>query len=258
MVRRLRGWGRRTAVTVRFPLRTPAAPPLVLTALASAALLALATAVVISPLLRVHTVSWTGPLRLSEDRYLALESACLGQPLFLLSERSLRRSLGLDGRTVHLALHRHLFHTLEVRLESRRAVARIDERTAIDRRGRTLGAEHVLDGLPLLVGFELDAKGDRLVPRGRTVLAVVRQMLEFPSLAPSEVRLDGDDLRLVLADSGSRVRLDAPRVEAEFLKLRIFEQSLGLEPMPAAIDLRFRDQVVVRGGGGRVASRRSR
>ena len=211
-----------------------------------------------APTFRIRAVSWTGPHLPTEERCAAIEAACLGRPLLLLSERALVDALDLDRTRLRLRLRRHLPGTLELRLEPRRAVARLDARTAVDRRGRRLGPEHASSGLPLLQGFALAPDGDRLDPQVRPILAALRELFELPTLAPSEVRLDGEELELVLADSGTRVRLDAAHASEQLLKLRIFEESLGSEPLPAAIDLRFEDQVVVREGGIRHASRRSR
>lgn len=229
-----------------------------LVALSSGLVLAGCALAAHAPWFRVRVVSWTGPLLLSEQRCAAIESACLGRPLLLLSERALLKDLALDGRILRLRMNRHLPGTLELRLEPRRAVARLDARTAIDARGRRLPPEHAVAGLPLLSGFALDANGERLDRGLQPVLDAVRDLFALPTLAPSEVRLSGRNLELVLADSGSRVRLDAGHAAAQLLKLRIFEESLGGEPLPATIDLRFADQVVVRQGGVRHASRRSR
>ncbi len=143
---------------------------------------------------------------------------------------------------------------------SQRAVAQLDAQTAVDADGRLLGVEHVWPGMPLLHGFGLDAKARRLDPAARALLAALVPLFDIPTLAPSAVEWqEPDDVRLVLADSGAKVRLDASRADTELLKLRVFEESLGSEPMPGAIDLRFQDQVVVRnGGGGRNARVRTR
>jgi hypothetical protein len=117
-----------------------------------------------------------------------------------------------------------------------------------------LGSAHLVDGLPELVGFELEANGKRLDPRGRAVLRHVRSLLDTPLLAPSEVRLQGQELELVLADSGTRVRADAATLDSELRKLRILEGSLGDEPLPTSVDLRFRDQIVVRSSEGRTVA----
>jgi cell division septal protein FtsQ len=230
----------------------------VLAALCSGLVLASLALAAHAPPFRVRTVSWTGPLLLPEKRCAAIESACLGRPLLLLSERALLRALDVDERILRLRIGRHLPGTLELRVEPRRAVARLDARTAIDARGRRLGPEHAVAGLPLLTGFALEPSGERLDRDLQPILGAVRELFELPTLAPSEVRLAGRELELVLADSGSRVRLDAAHAADQLLKLRIFEESLGGEPLPAAIDLRFADQVVVREGGIRRASRRSR
>jgi hypothetical protein len=234
--------------------------PLVRAAVASGVLLSMAAAGALSPLLRIRQVTWTGALQAPVDRCTHLESTVLGRPLLFVSEAALRRDFCLDKTPVDLQLQRHLPGNLEVRLVPRRAVAQLDAQTAVDAHGQVLGAEHVWPGLPVLQGFALDSKAQRLAPEARTLLAALVPLFDIPTLAPSTVAWqEPDDLRLVLADSGAEVRLDASHADSELLKLRVFEESLGSAPMPGVIDLRFQDQVVVRnGGGGRNARVRTR
>lgn len=255
-MRQLRAGGRKVRRTSPSPSRWGSR--IVLAALCSGLLLAGLALAAQAPAFRIRAVSWTGPHLPTTDRCAAIEAACLGRPLLLLSERALVDALGLDRASLRLRLRRHLPGTLELRIEPRRAVARLDAATAVDRHGRRLGPEHASAGLPLLQGFALGPKGDRLDPQVRPILAAMRELFELPTLVPSQVRLEGEEIELVLADSGTRVRLDAAQASQQLLKLRIFEESLGSEPLPASIDLRFADQVVVREGGVRHASRRSR
>ena len=255
---------RRTSRRVPAAMRSPAARapfwrlPLVLLALLTSAVTALAAALALSPLLQVRTIVWTGTARIPEARYAALESATLGRPLLLLSERQLRSSLQLDNSTLSLRLRRHLPHTLEARLEPRCAVASLEGRVPLDAEGHVLGAEHAVLGLPKWSGFALDSDGRRLEPTGRALLRAVESLLDSPALVPAEVRRTDDNLEIVLAESGCRARLQPERLEAQLLKLRILVQGLGHDPLPASVDLRFRDQVVVRraSGEGRATSRR--
>jgi cell division septal protein FtsQ len=258
VVRRLRIWGR-SATRIEFPPVSTGALQLVTFAAAGAACIALATLAAMSPLLRVRAVSWTGPIRLPESEYAALETAVLGRPLLLLSERQTQALVAIDNHVLRTRLRRHLPGTLEVRLEPRRSLARLADGAAVDAAGRRLDAAHAVAGLPLLVGFEWNSKGDRLTPEARALLDHIRMLCELPTLAPSEVRLEPEgEMQLVLADSGTRVRLDAARADTQLRKLRVYEEGLGSDPLPAAIDLRFANQIVVRDGGVRRASRRSR
>jgi cell division septal protein FtsQ len=259
VVRRLRGWSPSSAIRVDLPTPRSGALRLVTYAAAGACCVALAAGAAMSPLLRIRAVSWTGPIRLGESAYTPFETAVLGQPLLLLSEARVRRLLSLDNHVLEAQLHRHLPATLEVRLEPRRSLARLADGAAVDAKGRRLDPAHALPGLPLLVGFEWNAKGDRLTPAGLSLLRTVRPLCELPTLAPSEVRLEEDgDLQLVLADSGTRVRLDAARANLQLRKLRVYEEGLGSDPLPGSIDLRFANQIVVRDGGVRRASRSAR
>jgi cell division protein FtsQ len=256
LVLRVRGWVRHVVAPGTVPGRVRRC--FVWAAGASAALLIVLVLLAFSPLLRIRTVSWTGPLRLSEASYRALEEASLGRPLFLVSERALGRTLGLDNRAARLELRRHLPATLEVNLMPRKAIALLDDETPIDAGGRRLAAQHALPGLPHLVGFELDPSGKRLQPHGRELLATLHRLLDVPALCPSEIRLEERELDLVLADTGTRVRLDPAALEPQILKLRVFEESLGSDPLPGSVDLRFQDQIVVREKGTGNARRRSR
>lgn len=251
---RLKPRGGAKRATPRFET-PPWREPLVLTAAATGVSLAVVVALVLSPLLRVQNVMWTGSLRPSDADCAALEAAVLGTPLWLASEAALRQQAKLDNKLSKLTLRRHLPATLEVALRARRAVARLESGEAIDAEGRVLDAEHALPGLPRLEGFELEEGGRRLARRD--LLQAILPLFELPTLAPSRIALrdEGEALELQLADSGSQVRLDTERVNAQLLKLRVFEESLAGEPLPGGIDLRFQDQVVVRDTGGRNARR---
>ena len=233
--------------------------PLVRMAASGGLVLTLAAALALSPWLRVRQVSWTGTLQLDDARCAAVEAQLLGRPLFLVPQAGIAAGLGAGKSQLDIGFHRHIPGNLEVRVRPRHAIAQIAGGVAIDAEGRVLPAEHCLPGLPRLDGFVLDDKGKRLDGAGRTLLAVLAPCFSVPTLSPSAVRCGADGaVELVLADSGSHVRLDAARAETQLLKLRVFEASLGAEPLPGSIDLRFRDQVVVRDGGGRDAKRRSR
>jgi len=223
--------------------------PLVRLAAMSGVAVAVLAAASMSPLCRIRQVTWTG-LESPDADCAVFESAVLGRSLFFLPEVALRQRMGLDKLPVELRLHRHFPATLEVKLEPRCAVAQIDGGVAVDAGGRALGDAHRLAGLPVLEGFALGAGGKRLARADRDILRTLLPLFRLPTLAPSRVRRgDSGELDLTLADSGARVRLDAESADSELLKLRVFEESLGSEPMPRDIDLRFEAQVVVRDEG---------
>jgi hypothetical protein len=258
-VRRTSAKSRSSAAGITRQIDAAWRQPLVRLAASGGLVLTLGAALALSPWLRVRQVTWTGSLQMDDARCAAVESQLLGRPLLLVPQAGLANRLGVDKSQLDIGFHAHLPGTLEVRVRPRRAVGQIGDGVAVDAGGRVLGADHCVPGLPRLEGFALDAKGKRLDARSRSLLAALEPFFAVPTLAPAAVRR-GDDgqVDLVLADSGARVRLDAARAETQLLKLRVFEESLGAEPMPAAIDLRFLDQVVVRDGGGRDAKRRAR
>lgn len=252
----MRRWVRRAAAP--SAARVEARRNLGWIALASGVLALLLVLAAYSPLLRIRTISWTGPLVLSESAYRQLEQASLGRPLYLFSEKSLRRSLAVNSRAVRVRFVRRLPATLEVNLAPRKAIALFDAETALDAQGRRLGAEHALAGLPLLAGFELEPGGKRLVPRDGAVLGTVHGKLSAQGFQAREIRLGKHAVEVALAGSGARVRLDPVGLDEQLEKLRVYEAALGEEPLPANIDLRFAGRVVVRERGVAHASRRAR
>jgi len=236
---------RLTALPVRLAVATGAAV-LVLAALA------------IGPWFRVRAVLWTGPLQVADEDYSRLESMLLGQPLFLLSERGLKSSLP-QSEHLRLRLQRRLPTTLALRLEPRRGVACLADGRVVSDRGRILARVPALEGMPRLVGFECAPDGRALEPASREVLHSLLEVLRDPALVPAVVVWDAstDRLELELAHAGERVWCDAGRAGSQLLKLRILSSSLGAEPLPGWMDLRFADQVVVRTKGGTHAARRS-
>ncbi|MFQ5601365.1 MAG: cell division protein FtsQ/DivIB [Candidatus Krumholzibacteriia bacterium] len=223
-------------------------------ALSGAVVLALGV-LLVSPWLRVRTVVWTGSLQIPDHSCRDFEAASLGQPLFLLPERTLRTRLDLDPVCVRVALRRHLPQTLEICVEPRHAVARTVQGAVLDERGRVLDQPHASAGLPILHGFALGARGDRLDRDGCRLLSALCGGGGAGGLVPTAVRRTGAEVELTLAASGTRVRLLAGRLEEQLEKLRVFEKGLGSAALPPYVDLRFRNQVVVRtdrreGGGG--------
>ncbi len=232
--------------------------PVRLAAASGALLLVLAT-LAIGPWLRVRSVVWTGALQLREADYARLESMLLGQPLFLLPERGLTAALPQSDH-VRLRLRRDLPGRLTLRLEPRQGVACLSDGTVLDEQGRVLLRAPALPGMPRLVGFACTADGRGLEPEGRAVLRSVMDVLQDPALAPAVVTWDAgaDHLELQLANAGERVFCDAGRAASQLLKLRILTRSLETEPLPAWMDLRFADQIVVRTKGGGNGARRGR
>lgn len=204
----------------------------------------------LSPWLRVERVVWTGPVRLAEERYLRFEAASLGNPLLLLSEPQLRATLAGETKDLRIRLRRHLPATLEVRLEPRQARVQVADGLALDARGRVVESP-ALAGLPRLRGFAIQANGKALEAGAARLYRELRPLLEQPSLVPESIELRDDEVLLVLAETGSQVRMDAARAAQQIQKLRVFERSLGEDRFPETIDLRFQDQVVVRAKGGR-------
>jgi hypothetical protein len=222
-----------------------AIPPLVRWAAFQSVLLCLVALVLLSPLLRVRTVVWTGSVPVPDGRYRAVEAASLGRPLALLPERFLHQLLGVDPASVRVALKRHPPGTLEVCMLPRHAVARSEDGVPFDARGRRLDSRHATPGLPVVVGFQHSEASACIREEDAALVASVLAALALPGLAPTRIELQGAELLMTLRGT-TRVRAHATRLEMELRKLALFEHSLGTAEMPPSIDLRYRDQVVVR------------
>ena len=213
------------------------------TVLTSALLVAL-TAFVFSPLVQVQTIVWTGRVTLPESRYVAFEAATLGCSLWLLPEKQLEGMLAADTSVFDFEFRRHPPHTLEVCIQPRDAVARLAGGAVVDPQGRVLDGHPVKD-LPLLVGVTLDAAEGHVDGPAQQLLAALHEHLPTAAVRLREIERRGDEWQLILADTGTRVRVGPRHLSDQIQKLRVYEQSLEQGEMPEAIDLRWRHQIIL-------------
>jgi len=201
----------------------------------------------LSPLFRVTTVVWTGSVALAAQRCESIESSSLGESLLVLPHKRLQGATDPAGR-LQIQFKKHFPNTLEVSVDSRLAVACSDRGEALDASGHVLGSAHADPSLPKLHGFVVT--DGQLGVAGVRVLRALQPLLALPGLRPSDVERDGDDVVLTLARSATRVRVRLAALDAQLTKLRVYEQSLGTGELPGALDLRFRQQVVIGTGAG--------
>ncbi len=221
--------------------------PVLRAAVLSACLVFLCGALLLSPLFRVTTVVWTGSVVLDGPRCTGMERASLGHSLLLLPERLLRAHVD-DSERLTVQFIKHFPNTLEVSVISRLAVAMDDRGVVFDAQGWTVPPRHSDPGLPRLRGFS--THNGRLEPAGVRVLDALEQLRTFPALRVERVERNDEDVAFHLARSRTRVRMRLAALDLQLHKLRLYEESLGAAEMPAVVDLRFRQQVVVRGEAG--------
>ena len=212
-------------------------------ALGSGLVTLLIATTLLSPALRVRTVVWTGGAPIPAGVCRRVEARALGQPLFVLPEKQLRRLIEADVEVV-----RRPPSTLELRSQTPTALAVLPAGHLVRGDGRVTAGDPTT-GLVRLEGIEI-AVGDRVAPPVREFLQALRRELGAGPLSPRRALAQGDEWELWLA-GGNRVRLLATDVEAQLRKLRVFEQGLRHESLPALIDLRFAEQVVGRNAEGR-------
>ncbi len=208
----------------------------------------------LSPLFRVRTVVWTGSVALDAPSCKRIEDATLGQSLLLLPERLLRLATRhRDG--LRVSFEKHFPSTLEIHVVSSLAVAITADGQVVDGRGQVVDAALAEPTLPRLHGFAL--RSGRLETPGVRVLHALEELRTLPALRTERVERDGAEVVFTLARTGTRVRMRIAALDGQLHKLRVYEQSLGTDDLPAHIDLRFRHQVVVRDREEEVRSRGS-
>jgi len=87
------------------------------------------------------------------------------------------------------------------------------------------------------------------------LLQALHEHLPTAAVRLRQIERQEDGWMLTLAETGTRVRVGARRLGEQIEKLRVYEQSLAQGEMPEAIDLRWRDQIILErqpGGGQRV------
>jgi len=225
-------------------------PTVLRAALATTCLFSLLVLFVHSPFVRVRTVVWTGHVTLEENQYKALENSVLGRSIWLLSEKRLSLFLAEDPGVFEVSFRRHVPHTLEICIEPRVAVARLASGEVVDPQGRIVRGVAIED-LPLLQGIDAVPESHRVDATTATLLAALHAHLPTGAVRLRTIERRGDDWLLTLAESGTRVRMRTENVAAQIEKLRVYEQSLSQGEMPRAIDLRWRDQIVLEKEPGR-------
>ena len=161
--------------------------------------------------------------------------------------------LAEDPDVFAFAFRRHPPHTLEVCIQPRDSVARLASGAVLDPQGRVVVGIPLQD-LPLLTGIAPPVEG-RVDELTAHLLQALHQHLPTAAVRLSKIERQEDGWMLTLAETGTYVRVGERGLAAQIEKLRVYEQSLAQGEMPAALDLRWRDQIILErqpGGNQRV------
>ncbi len=235
-----------------FPRQRLARPtPLVRAAAGTGLATCLGALALFSPALQVREVVWAGSLRPEPAHRLGLEAAAHGKPLLLSRDAALRELLQFTPGQVRIDFARHLPGTLQVTVTPIIAAMVLDDGVLLDRQGQVLDASLAVPGLPCLRGFVLDAKRQRLEPEAARQCAALLAGMTRAGLAIAAAERRGDDLVVTLQQSRVEVRFAADDLDTGLRKLSMLLCRFEPADLPARVDLRFRDQIVLESGEAR-------
>ena len=273
--RTLADFGERSAFVARQqvgPARRPRGTPrrswrrLVRTALIAfvivAVLVGLAAAgrwLLTSPRFAVKHVEVRGAQHLTVERILEAARIPEGRSLFLLDPRRIARAIETLPEVQHAEVVRELPNRVTLVVEERRPFTLVHAGRLhwIDESGHVLGKElqAVTPPAPVISGLsEAELLSLNGAPSGKAYDAIrlIRALLRSGSTLAaeiSEINVGSADGPVLYTVSGIEVRLGAEEWDERLARLEaVLAQKAAREGSIRAVDLRFRDQVVLQGG----------
>lgn len=243
-----RGAGRRALVAV------------LLVAAAAAAVVAGGHWALTAARFAVVAVEVRGASRVPPERILEASGIAHGQNLWRIDPARVRARLEELPEIRRADVVRELPNRVAIHVEERRPFTLVHAARLhwLDEEGRVLGeaTRAVAPALPVITGLsedELRAMPAAPGPRARAAIALIRALLRTGSALTGEIseidmsRRDGPVLYTV---DGIEVRLGTEEWEERLARLEgVLAQVVGQGTPVTAIDLRFRDQVVLTRGG---------
>jgi cell division protein FtsQ len=213
-----------------------------------------------SPRFAVHALEVQGVSRLPAERVRAAAGIAPGTNLFRIDPTQVAARVQALPEVRRADVVRELPNRVTVLVEERRPFTLVSAGRLhwVDEEGRRLGVEEraVTPPVPVISGLpeeEVAALGSGPGPRARAALALIRSLLRAGSpLAAeiSEIDMSGPDGPVLYTVDGIEVRLGTENWEERLARLEgVLGQVAQEGGEVRAIDLRFRDQVVLRKGG---------
>jgi cell division protein FtsQ len=208
----------------------------------------------------VRIVVVRGASRVSPDRILAAAEIPAGTNFWRLDGTAVRARIEALPEIRRAELIREFPNRVVILVEERRPFTLVHGARLhwIDEDGRVLGEERdaVASPAPVITGLseeEVAAMRTRPSPRARAAIALIRALLRSGSPLASQIseidmsRRDGPVLYTV---GGIEVRLGDEEWEQRLARLEgVLAQVGGQNTTVSAIDLRYRDQVILKRGG---------
>ncbi|HSF04392.1 MAG TPA: FtsQ-type POTRA domain-containing protein [Methylomirabilota bacterium] len=208
----------------------------------------------------IRVVEVRGTSRVSPDRVLAAAEIPVGTNFWRLDGTAVRARIEALPEIRRAELIREFPNRVVILVEERRPFTLVHGARLhwIDEDGRVLGEERdaVASPAPVITGLseeEVAAMRTRPSPRARAAIALIRALLRSGSPLASQIseidmsRRDGPVLYTV---GGIEVRLGDEEWEQRLARLEgVLAQVGGQNTTVSAIDLRYRDQVILKRGG---------
>jgi cell division septal protein FtsQ len=223
---------------------------------AAAAAAAIYCVIFCSGVFTVREVRFAGASTVSRETLAGIEKGLTGTNVLTLSESRVAGRFKKYPEVKGVVLTRHLFGTLDCRVVRREPVALLACGGLIEVDGdgvlipKRAGAADI--DLPLITGIDEGAarrpEGEARIARAIGVLSAFKELGFLRKDRVSEIHVDGDEIDLVWAQTGTLVKLGrgdyAERVRTLGTIYGVFNS--GSERAPDVIDLRFDRQVVIR------------
>jgi cell division protein FtsQ len=215
---------------------------------------------VTSPRFAVGAVEVRGAARVAPERIRAAAGIAPGTNIFRIDPAAVAARVQALPEVRRVDVVRELPNRVTVLVEERRPFTLVSAGRLhwVDEQGRLLGVEEraVTPPVPVISGLpeeELAALATGPGPRARAALALIRSLLRAGSpLAAviSEIDMSGRDGPVLYTVDGVEVRLGTEDWEERLARLEgVLAQTAEEGAEVRSIDLRFRDQVVLRKGG---------
>jgi cell division septal protein FtsQ len=253
-----RGRRRRAVDRARRRLIVGAVAALVVTPLAGASAVRWAMA---APQFRVASIDVVGASRVPSGRVISVAGIEPGMSVFRIDTAAAAARLEAMPQIRRADVVRELPGRVRIVVEERRPFTLVHAHGLhwIDEDGHLLGEERraVAPPLPVVSGLgddEIAAMQSVPGPRVRAALALIRGLLRTGSPLVrqlSEIDMSRSEGPVLYTLDGIEVRLGAEDWPDRLARLEgVLAQTATQELRPTAVDLRFKDQVVLRRGGG--------
>ena len=213
-----------------------------------------------SPRFAIAGVEVRGVSRVSAERVVEAAGIPARANIFRIDPTTVTARLQAVPEILRADVIRELPNRVTILVEERRPFTLVSSGTLhwLDEEGRLLGEEPhaVVPSVPVISGLseaELAALRTEPGPKARAALALIRSLLRSGSPLVgeiSEIDMSGRDGPVLYTVDGIEVRLGAEEWEERLTRLAgVLAQITRTGDGVTAIDLRFRDQVVLRKGG---------